>query len=257
MSGDLVGSRLATRSCSYAVFCLLSAFLIVACFATPSLALDRRVQLTVGTGLSAFQMDDINRYYIDAFAKPAGLFEGELTAGPHIRAAIEYRLSHRFVALGGFEYLSSSLADSSTLNKTSPNASDLGDYDTESTLLVRGYLSSIGGRYVLREKPWEIRCGMDIAYLRGEVDFSLHYYGGVLLQERSTSGVLFSPTVDMAINPHPKVGIRLSLGYRVQAAGSLKDQDDEIWSVESDGQRKEISLDFDGAFLTTSLVFGL
>ena len=257
MSGDLVGSRLVTRSSSYAVFCFLSISLIVAFFAAPSVALDRRFQLVIGTGLSDYQMDDINRYYLDAFAKPAGLFEGELIAGAHIRATIEYRLSHRFVVLGGFEYLSSSLADSSMLNKTSPNAADMGDYDTESTLLARGYLPSVGGRYILREKPLDIRCGMDIAYLFGEVDFVRRYYGGVLASERTSNGALFSPTVDLSYYPNANFAVRLSLGYRMQSVGSLRDRKGTAWSVESGGQRKEIGLDFDGAFLTTSLVFEL
>ncbi|MBK7140544.1 MAG: hypothetical protein IPH75_00525 [bacterium] len=252
-----MGSRLVTRSSSYAVFCFLSISLLVACFAAPSYALDRRFQLVIGTGLSDYQMDDINRYYLDAFAKPAGLFEGELIAGAHIRATIEYRLSHRFVVLGGFEYLSSSLADSSMLNKTSPNASVLGDYETESSFLVRGYLPSVGGRYILREKPLEIRCGMDIAYLFGEVDFVRRYYGGVLASERTSNGALFSPTVDLSYFPKANLAVRLSLGYRTQSVGSLKDRKGTSWSVESEGQQREIGLDFEGSFLTTSLVFEL
>ena len=213
-------------------------------------------KLLVGAGIGFFEMDNLNTYYIDGFAKPFGLFSNNVEYGLCISFALERRISQQIAVGIGFHYLHSSL-----------DAGEPVYHDWRGDKLsVDGFIPLARLTWHTRTSPVNFKLGLEGLVCFGRCEVRRWEVVGAGAEGqlsnvgyRSTAtgfglGVLCGPAVHLS----RVIAVAADFGYRYLETGTLTN-DNGDWIVDASTAFGEgpITLDFSGVYVTLSLEYSL
>jgi hypothetical protein len=261
------------RTC---LFILIGSFL----YSAPSDAKNKEVinppqnrfEISFGGGWGLYSMRDINKHYIDEFAKESGVFDDHIDNGPNLFGEVGYFVSPNVSANFGVTYLYGSISKKENVIITW--------YDYQGgivdTFLEKGSLTTTLVAPELKVKyhfPFE---KTDL-FLSGGAAWC---FGGSVLKAETNSpdgpifeeyrftakGLGFAASTGAWYNLNKMISFGAEIGYRVFGTGDLKDKNGRVWVVGDlkDGNGKvgieewpktshKMNLDFSGPFILGGL----
>jgi hypothetical protein len=218
-----------------------------------------RVRIRLAPGWGLYSMDDINKHYIDRFAKEAGILDDNIDGGPCIYGEVSYSLTPRISTDFGVLYLQGFSEKKSWDNVlVFPGG---GRYATrwERSLATTAVAPQMMVKYHFPLGDLDLFSGVGIAWCWGKSilksDERVPDLGiSESIEYRFTAqGFGLLGSVGMSHYLTERWAIGTEIGYRHFVTGDLEDPSGNPWVVDYGGRGHKMNLDFSGAFLLVSL----
>jgi hypothetical protein len=221
-----------------------------------------KLRFSVGAGWGLYSMDDLNKHYIDNFAKQAGILEDNIEGGPSFFGEVSYFLTPSVSTSFGLAYLRGFVEKNSW--ETVLVFPGGGRYATrwERSLATTALAPQVTVKYHFPLGDLDLFSGVGICGFWGKSvlksDARIPDLGVSETSENrfTAQGVGWLGSVGMSHDLTDRSAIGTEIGYRHLVTGDLEDPLGNPWVVEYDGTHK-INLDFSGAFVLVSLSFKL
>jgi len=218
-----------------------------------------RLRISLATGWGLYGMDNINKHYIDGFAKEADILEDNIDGGPSIYGEVSYFLTPRISTGFGVLYLRGFSEKKSWENVLVFPEGETYAARWERSLATTAVAPQVTVRYHFPLGDLDLFSGVGIAWCWGksvlksderipdlEISESIEY-------RYTAQGLGLLGSVGMSHDLTERWAIGTEIGYRHFVTGDLEDPSDNPWAVEYDGRGHKMNLDFSGAFVLVSL----
>lgn len=218
-----------------------------------------RLRIGLATGWGLYSMDDVNKHYIDGFAKEMGILDDNIDGGPSIYGEVSYFFTPRISTDFGVLYLrgcSQKKSWESVL--VFPGG---GTYATrwERALTTTALAPQMMVKYHFPLRDLDLFSGVGIAWCWGKSilksDERIPDLGTSVSSEYryTAQGLGLLGSIGMSHDLTDRFAIGTEIGYRHFVTGNLEDPSGNPWEVEYGGGGHKMDLDFSGAFMLVSL----
>jgi len=224
-------------------------------FSTP---LGEKVRISLAPGWGLYSMNDLNKHYIDRFAKVAGIFEDNIDNGPTIYGEVSYVVTPNISASLGVNYLRGQLEEKSWENVVVEGEGTLA-MRWERSLTTTALAPQLMVKYHFPLGDLDLFSGAGLAWCWGKSilksdsripDLSTSF----ITEDRfKAQGAGLLGCIGMSHDLSDKFAIGTEIGYRHFVTGDLETEGGTPWVVEYNGTSHKIKLDFSGAFLLVTL----
>lgn len=217
-----------------------------------------KIRISIAPGWGLYSMNDLNKHYLDRFAKPTGIFEDNINGGPNIYGEVSYFVTPNISASFGINYLRGQL------EKKSWEDIDVVGQGTfparwERSLTTTALAPQVMVKYHFPLGDLDLFSGAGIAWCWGKAvlksdqripDLSTSFK----TEDRFTAqGAGLLGCVGMSHDLSDRYAIGTEIGYRHFVTGDLETEGGDPWVVEYTGTSHKMKLDFSGAFLLLTL----
>jgi|GEM_PF-2753864 len=218
----------------------------------------KRFEISVGGGWGLYRMTNINKHYIDAFAKGLGFFDDHIDNGPTLFGEVGYFLSPNISVDVGVIRLHGEVERQDLSYRCDEYGNVIGASRWERSLTTSMMAPQLKVRYHLPMEKVYLFVGGGMAWcfgkatLRstlarewGEVD-RLPYSDKWRYTARGL-GILASAGASYSVTEAFFLGAEI--GYRYLTTGDLKEKGGDVWKVGSAETAHRMDLDFSGPFI--------
>jgi len=226
---------------------------------TSSGALGGRLRLSLAPGWGLYRMDDVNKQYIDRFAKEAGIFEDNIDGGPNGYGEIAYFVTPSVSASFGINYLRGQIEQKSWESIVVPGEGTF-PMRWERSLTTSAIVPQIGAKYhIALKEDLDLFAGGGVAFCWGKISIESKSRIPAIGTSEETNekfsaygtGVLGSVGLSHDLSDTYSIGTEI--GYRHFVTADLESEGGSPWLVEYGGTSHKINLDFSGLFMLVSL----
>lgn len=224
----------------------------------PYMPLGGRLVISVAPGWGLYSMRDLNKYYIDDFAKEAGIFDDNIRSGPNLYGEISYFVTPSISAGFGLNYLRGRIEEKSWQTVRVEGVGIL-PMRVENSLTTSAIAPQLVVRYHFAVKDLDLFSGAGVALCWGKASINTSTRipdMSILLKEEdrfTAQGTGLLGCVGLSHDITDQYSIGAEIGYRHFPTGVLEREGGEPWAVEYSGTTHKIKQDFNGAYMLVSL----
>jgi len=215
----------------------------------------KRFEISFGGGWGLYSMKNINRHYIDDFAKEFDIFNDHIDNGPNLFGEIGYFVSPKVSVSFGINYLWGGMDHKSYQVRTDEqgNVLDSSLAYTKTSLTTTLVAPELKIRYYFPIKKMDlfVSGGTTWCFGKSALKAKFNLPEGFVLEEYrfAAQGVGFMASTGVSYNLNKTISFDTEIGYRVFGTDDLKDKNDKIWIVDATGRPYKMNLDFSGPFV--------
>ena len=220
--------------------------------------LQKRFEISFGGGWGLYRMTEINKHYIDNFAKRLGFLDDRIDNGLTIFGGVGYFLSPTVSIDVGLMHLQGETAKEDPSYRNDEYGNVIAVYRWERYLKTRMMAPQLRVRYHLSEQKVGLFVGGGIAWCFGKATLASTQWpewGEVEPLPPSEHwrftarglGLLAFAGASMVLTGGCSLGAEI--GYRYLTTGDLKDKDGNAWKVGLGDTAHTINLDFSGLYI--------
>lgn len=219
----------------------------------------KRFKISFGGGWGLYRMTNINKHYIDEFAKGIGIFDHHINNGPNLFGEIGYFVSPKVSVSFGINYLRGGMDHKSYQVRTDEqgNVLDSSLAYTKTSLTTTLVAPELKIRYYFPIKKMDLFVSGGTTWCFGKSALKAKFNlpeGFVLEEYRFTAqGVGLLASTEVSYNLDKTISFGTEIGYRLFATSGLKDKNGKLWIVDATGKPHKMNLDFSGPFILGGL----
>ena len=213
-------------------------------------------QFTLGGSKGAVDQSDINDKYLDEYARPAGLFEDNISNPYGTLMEIGYRLPPRHSLHIGLCYNNGR----TTKDSRSPIIDDaqnvIGSLTGKNELYSNAIIPHVRIKYSVPRASFSPCFSMGVCYAFGKAvlsnELTVDSSGAEIFSRKdkyTANGWGWLATVGVGNKINRRLSYGLEFGYRRLLTGDLEDERGEVWRFDGSDPAQAIRLDFSGWFL--------
>lgn len=220
--------------------------------------LQKRFEISFGGGWGLYRMTEINKHYIDDFAKGLGFFDDHIDNGLTIFGEVGYFLSPTVSVDVGLMHLQGEIEKEEPSYRNDEYGNVIGVCRWERSLKTRMMAPQLRVRYHLSEQKVDLFVGGGIAWCFGKASLASAYWpewGEVEPLPPSehwrftARGLGLLAFVGASMVPTGRSSLGGEIGYRYLTTGDLKDKDGNVWKVGSGDTAHRMDLNFSGLYI--------
>jgi len=227
----------------------------------------KRFEISFGGGWGLYRMTNINKHYIDEFAKQVGIFDHYIDNGPTLFGEVGYSVSPNVSANFGVTYAGGGGNQRSNINIIEMdeygNVINTGFVKTETLLSTTLLAPQFKIKYYFPLEKVDLFLSGGMAWYFGKLTLKSSGLGAEgegwqLLpysNERkfTAQGLGLLGSTGVSYNLNKTISLGTEIGYRLFATSGLKDKNGKIWIVDATGRPYRMNLDFSGPFMLGGL----
>lgn len=227
----------------------------------------KRFEISFGSGWALYRMENINKHYIDEFAKDIGLFDHHIDNGPNVFGEIGYFVMPNVSTNFGVTYVGGGGNQKGNINiiimNEYGNVLDTALVKTKTSITTTLIAPELKIKYHFPLEKVDLFLGGGMAWCFGKStlkssgsgaeggEWQLPSYSNEYKFTAQGLGLLGSTGVSYNLNKTVSFGTEI--GYRLFATGDLKDKNGKVWIVDATGKPHRMNLDFSGPFILGGL----
>jgi hypothetical protein len=218
----------------------------------------KRFEISFGGGWGLYRMTEINKHYLDDFARGLGFFDDHIDNGLTIFGEVGYFLSPKVSVDVGLMHLQGETEKEDLSYRNDEYGNVIAVYRWERSLKTRMMAPQFKVRYHLSTEKVDLFVGGGIAWCFGRATLgSIHWpeWGEVEPLPPSehwrftARGLGLLASAGASLVPTGASSLGAEIGYRYLTTGDLKDKDGNAWKAGSAGTAHRMDLDFSGLFI--------
>lgn len=223
----------------------------------------KRFQISFGGGWGLYNMNNINKHYIDDFADEVGIFDDQIDNGPNLFGEVGYFISSDVSANAGVTYLHGSTSKKDDVIRTDEYGNLLDTLLGERTLTTTLVAPHLKIKYHFPLEKIDLFLGGGGAWCFGRSSLRSTGSGAAGREREQTSysneykftaqGLGFLASAGASYDLNETLSIGAEVGYRHYTTGDLKDKDGDAWEVQWLPTYYKMNLDFSGPFILGTL----
>ena len=216
-----------------------------------------KFQISLGGGWGLYSMGDINKHYIDEFAKEVDIFDDHIDNGATLFGEVGYFASPYYSVNLGVSYLHTGITGKTTGLITDEQGNVVGSYPTKHSLsafLVAPELK-IKYHFPNEKLDWFLSGGTAWCFGKSVLKVESNLPQGIFLEKYrfTAQGLGFLASIGLLYNLNKTVSFGTEIGDRLFVTGDLKDKNGKVWVVDATGKPHKMNLNFSGPFILGSL----
>jgi hypothetical protein len=227
----------------------------------------KRFEIGFGGGWGLYRMTNINKHYIDEFAKGIGIFDHHIDNGPTLFGEVGYFVSPNVSTNFRVTYVGGRGDQKGNINiiimNEQGNVIDTALMKTETSMIATLVAPELKIKYHFPLEKLDLFLGGGMTWCFGKLtlkssgsgaegeEWQLPPYSNEYKFTAQGLGLLGSTGVSYNLNKTISFGTEM--GYRLFATSGLKDKNGKVWIVDATGRPYRMNLDFSGPFILGGL----
>ena len=217
---------------------------------------DEGFQFTLGGSYGAVDQSDLNDKYLDEYARPAGLFEDNMSNRFGLLMEVGYRLPPRHSLHIGLAYNNGKTKKDTDFLIIDEGQNVVGSMTNEYELYSNAIIPQVRVKYTFPRAGFTPFLSMGVCYAFGKAvlsdELTVDSSGAEIWSQEdkfTANGFGWLVSVGGGREITGSLSYALEVGYRRLLTDDLENESGEVWRFDGINQSQAIRLDFSGWFL--------